>query len=50
MNERYTITVKALKDDKPPAVRLERLLKYALRACRLRCVEVSQERKTQEET
>jgi hypothetical protein len=38
--ERYTLTLDALADDAPAAVRLRALLKYALRACRLRAVEV----------
>jgi hypothetical protein len=39
--ERYTVVLEALPDSAPPAVRLRHLLKSALRAWRLRCIEVS---------
>jgi hypothetical protein len=38
--ERIEITVLALSDTVPVAVRLRRLLKHALRACRFRCLRV----------
>jgi len=34
----YRITVRALPDAVPAAARLRRLLTYALRVCRIRCV------------
>ena len=36
---RYRIELEALPDPTPVIIRLRRLLKHALRACRLRCVE-----------
>jgi hypothetical protein len=35
--ERFRLTFEALPDDVGPAIRLRRLLKYALRTLRLRC-------------
>ena len=34
---KYSLVVEALPSDVPAVVRLRRLLKYALRSCRLRC-------------
>jgi hypothetical protein len=44
--ERFTLTVEALPDDVPAAVRLRSLLKRALRSFRLRCVSVAPAAKT----
>lgn len=46
-SERFTITLEAKPDDRPAVIRLRRLLKFAWRTCRLKCVKVSEERKTQ---
>ena len=37
----YRITLRPLKSDIPPEVRLRRLLKIALRSCELRCENIS---------
>jgi hypothetical protein len=39
---KYRLTLLALSDEAPPAVRLRMLLKRALRAYRLRCVKVEE--------
>lgn len=40
---RYRIEIEALADDpRPGPVRLRSLLKFALRACRLRCVTLNE--------
>jgi hypothetical protein len=42
MEPKYRLTLLALKDEAPPAVRLRMLLKRALRAYRLRCLQVEE--------
>ena len=37
---RYHLILEAQKDTIAPDTRLKRLLKFALRVCRLRCVEI----------
>ena len=46
---KYTITLECQPDTVAPATRLKRLLKFALRVCRLKCVEI-RELKDQETT
>ena len=38
----YRLTLRPLPSSIAPAIRLRALLKYALRACRLRCVHVEE--------
>jgi hypothetical protein len=40
--EEFTLVLRALKSDVPPAVRLRRLFKTLLRACEFRAVSVSE--------
>ncbi len=40
--ERFTITVESMPSSIPAIARLRRLLKFALRSCGLRCVQISQ--------
>jgi len=43
--ERVTITFRFLSEDEQAEItRLRRLLKYALRSCRMRCVSLKEER------
>jgi hypothetical protein len=38
----YTITLRPLKSDVPTIIRIRAILKYALRACKLMCIDIKE--------